>query len=667
MLKPWADILKAAGWPTDCVVLDFETYYKTSVYTLKGSPIVLYLDDPRYEALGLAYLRQRPDGVQAVPEFCRDIDTLLTWLQRQYGPNLEGCTVVAHNAAFDGMILAMKYGIVVPHVVDTLGLARHIDPRQRNDLATMCKRYEIPDKGDTSQFSGLHQDPVRRREPGKMPVLESGMTPEQRAALASYARNDVARGWDLFKLLLPTLSNPTTELRLMAHTLKMFWEPTIGIDAGAGVILAGKMDAKADELVEATGETRKTISGNISFEAALRDILGEDTPMKQGKKGPILALAKADPERKLMLEHPNEKVRRLVEARIGIKSWPLHSKRVRGLMAQADTCNGKLPIGLKYCGAHTGRWSGSEYINPQNMGARSIEPLINAVRGLLVAPPGHVLVVTDAAQIEARGTGWVAGQQDLLDDFERGAAVYCQFAGEVLGRPIRKARKDDPPPIKKYLTEKRGMGKTGVLGCGYGMGAERCLEYARDVYHLDITAAMAESIVRHYRAKYDKIVKFWHDLEAAFTFVTRYPTERKQLAQGLELFNIGNCTVIQLPSGRWLRYAGVRIRQGDRNRESLEMPHTGKPGTRIRMWGGLLTENVVQALSRDIMGEAVLYCEDRGVPVAHHVHDEIISVVPEAQGEHALAVQMEALCARPQWAPDCPLAAEGQIVKKYGK
>jgi len=135
----------------------------------------------------------------------------------------------------------------------------------------------------------------------------------------------------------------------------------------------------------------KIIRSNKLFGEILKDVLpeGESPPIKMGKRGNILALAKTDLGFQKLLEHKDEKVRDLCNARVAAKSWPLHIKRVEKLKAQAKADNGKLRVSLKYAGAHTGRWSGMGGINLQNLGGKGrgkpIHPLIGAVRGLLRA------------------------------------------------------------------------------------------------------------------------------------------------------------------------------------------------------------------------------------------------------------------------------------------
>ncbi|MCX7429391.1 MAG: DNA polymerase [Planctomycetia bacterium] len=677
--------------PADVVVLDMETYFD-STYCMGRSARALstieYVMDPRFEVLGMGRLT-RPAGLAHSPaqaSFWHDAAGDLKWLQSKYGWNLDRCTVVAQNAAYDGLILTKRFGIMPLHVVDILGLARHLDPGQSNSLASLCKRWGLPDKGDTMQFSGYGWDErlgppcvdrnvfTKNKKPKvKVPrvyltgsfgnggtyreIVRKGMDEPMRKALAAYCCNDVEREWDLFQILLPLLSNPTTELRLMRHTLGLFWDPIIEVDFAEGTRLAEAMEAKTVEAAASVGHTpeelRKDTFVDLLVEAGAR------VPMKPGTNGPIPALAKDDDGLALLKEHPNERVRDLVLARAAVKSWPLHSARVRRIMAQARANGGLLPVPLKYCGAHTGRWSGGERINLQNLSSRSVEELINQIRWLLVPPAGHVLAIADASQIEARILAYLAGQWDLVEAFENNAPIYENFAASILGIPVTKKMKE------------RALGKVGVLGCGYGMGPDRCEEYARNTYHVEnMTFELAKRIVDHYRRTNPAICRFWGQVERAFKLTTKYG-ETRHLDRGLRFFREGeDTTTIRLPNNRCLRYAGARVKGSGRD-EQIAYPDTQKPGAWTWTWGGGLVENIVQAVARDVLAEAMLLVEDWGqdigLRIGHHVHDEMIGVVREEHGDRALELEIAALSVRPNWLPGCPLAAEGTVARRYGK
>jgi DNA polymerase len=276
-------------------------------------------------------------------------------------------------------------------------------------------------------------------------------------------------------------------------------------------------------------------------------------------------------------------------------------------------------------------------------------------------------VIADASQIEARGLAWLAGQWDLLEKFEKGEEIYCGFAEKVLGYPVRKPREGGVPAIEaKMKWARNSVGKVGVLGCGYGMGASKAIGYSGGT--LDLTTA--EELVRTYRAANPAVVQLWENLEKAFVYAYRYNQEvclyGLRIAPGASVDSVLDpCDMtITLPSGRILYYQSVRVT--DRWGQPSPEIFNPKEKTWVRIWGGYLTENVVQALSRDLLWGAIARLEEQGDHVALHVHDELILVVPTPEAEDALERAIDALSMPPWWAPDIPLAAEGVVSTRYG-
>ena len=355
-----------------------------------------------------------------------------------------------------------------------------------------------------------------------------------------------------------------------------------------------------------------------------------------------------------------------MEARVAIKSWPNHVSRVKSIMAQATANAGVLCVPLKYHGAHTGRDSGSEGINLQNLSSRG-EELQNAIREMIVAPDGHKLAIVDAAQIEGRGTPWIAGQWDSIERWAKGEDQYSHFASKVVGYTVRKPTKADPPVVAKRLKWARdAIGKVGVLGCGYGMGAEKAVGYAKGAIDLDT----ATKVVETFRREHAKIVQFWRDVEKAFKYTAKYK-RACSMPRGLQFdsYNDGCGVLLTLPNGRDLHYPLVRVIQKMTKygpREQIELySHMEKRWDDT--WGGGLTENIVQAFCRDAFMEAMLRIQDQGWRTAHRVHDELVICVPDDEAETVLAVACKEMAVTPTWAPGLPLGAEGHISQRYCK
>lgn len=684
-IPSWKRVLELCGYPTTVIVVDFESYFDEE-YGMGGKATSLstieYVQDARWEVLGCGFTTMKGTGpdedyvantiFQVGEEM---VSTQLGCLKRKYGENLEGCTVVCQNANFDCMVLSRRYGIHPPFVIDLLGLLRHWESRIKNDLDSASEREDLIEKGDTEQFSGVTfrtrfaKAKTRGKGP-KMPTQRPKATTDQIAALSKYGSNDCYREWELFTIMLPRLSNPQTELRIMQHHLELFTKPTLRCDyVEAERIIEAMQDAIADAIPY--GVEREQISGDNSFEGLMSEALlqaGDDIGkyLKVMKSGMMLAIAKTDPERELLLKHPNDRVRNLMSARVAITSWPTHIKRVERIVRMAKCDGGRVPVPLKYHGAHTGRASGGEKINLQNLGSRGHE-LVNAIRNILVADSDSILVIVDEAQIEARVLAWIAQQADLIADFASGADTYCKFASKVTGFAVRKPKKSGGiPQIEKRMEQARSLGKVGVLGCGYGMGTTRIEEYANGApYFCNIDTATAEKIKVAYREGNPRIVQFWKDIERAFAYTAKY--KKSCVLRNLRFDTHPNAdVVITLPNGRELKYGKVKVVPQERWNDTIEV-WNGMERHWEHTWGGSLTENVVQAVSRDILMDSMLRLEDRGRHTGHHIHDELVLVVPKGEGQAALAEAIEEMSRRPAWAPDCPLAAEGVISERYGK
>jgi DNA polymerase len=277
----------------------------------------------------------------------------------------------------------------------------------------------------------------------------------------------------------------------------------------------------------------------------------------------------------------------------------------------------------------------------------------------------NVLVIVDLAQIEARILAWFAGQEDLLKGFANGKDIYSEFATTLFGHIVRKKCESDSPDAAKIFTIQRSFGKDTILGCGYGMGTTKF--YSRCLANSDLKPAFdngtydfafIEKLIKTYRTKYPLIPKFWTNIEKAFRWVVKYPQEIIKFERFLFTFwNECGIVNVQLPSGRVLKYPHARIRKGD---NSLIWEHG-------HLWGGSITENLDQAVARDILAEAILRMEDAGIPIVLHAHDEIVGLIPKWGSEDVLAAMIENMCTPPSWAIGLPIAAEGKIVKKYEK
>jgi len=406
----------------------------------------------------------------------------------------------------------------------------------------------------------------------------------------------------------------------------------------------------------------------------------EQVPTKMGKKGLIPALAQEDEGLRYLLGHEKEIVRLLAKARVAIKSWPLHIKRVDNILNQAVCSNGKIGAPLSYYAGHLGRWGGTEGINLQNLGGRGrgkpIHPLISQVRQMLKAPDGYIFGIPDYSQIEARILAWFAGQNDLLQTFKEGKSPYSEFATELFQCPVRKPEDTDPEPVRKQLAVQYGFGKDAILGCGYGMGTNKFYARCRENVNLrplfdsgEYDWDFVDKLIKTYRSKYFKIPEFWRKVEKAWKFVTKYPKEVVDLLQPycgpapprLKFWYENNATFIGLPSGRFIRYPYASV-----NKQDDLLYRWG------HLWGGSITENIVQATARDILAEALLRLENAGYNILFHSHDEIICLLSDFTSSKSttelwLQGMINLMSYVPYWAIGLPISVEGKLCERYEK
>ncbi|HUW45786.1 MAG TPA: hypothetical protein VMW50_08320 [Dehalococcoidia bacterium] len=287
------------------------------------------------------------------------------------------------------------------------------------------------------------------------------------------------------------------------------------------------------------------------------------------------------------------------------------------------------------------------------------------------------MIIADSAQIEARALAWLAGQDDLTQGFANNEDIYSTLAAELFKCHIHKPNETDPEPVAKLLKLRRGFGKDAILGAGYGMGADkfysRCLEndalrplFESGQYNLPFI----KYIIDTYRSKYARIPKLWNTVEKCFKWVLKYPD--KVMAYGsdfvsegwvaktlLTFWNEDGTAIIQLPSGRCLRYRHARLKR-TLNRSEIRW-HYGA------LWGGSLVENIIQAIARDLLGWWILEIEKQGIPIVLHVHDEVVCIVPDKDILLTSMIVEQIMKSVPEWAAGLPVDVEIATGKKYEK
>lgn len=604
------------------ITIDFETYYSKE-FSLSKMTTEAYIRDPRFEVIGFAYKvdDQEPVWVTSYHDM-RDVLRCL---------DIENSYMLAHNTAFDGAILAWHFGIRPKYYLDTLSMARPITGHTvGGSLAKLAKKFALGEKG-TEVVNAL----------GK---ARADFTPEELAAYGEYCKNDVEICWNLYHILKQW--NPPKELFIQDLMLRMFIDPVLELSTEELHSHLSNVQNKKAKLMERIDQSigRDALMSNPKFAEVLAK-LGVEPPTKvslrTGKE--TFAFGKTDPEFKTLLEHSDPRVQAVVSARFGVKST-LEETRTESFIGIAQ--RGTLPIMLNYWGAHTGRASGGDKMNLQNL------PRGGALRRAIKAPKGHKVIACDSSQIEARIVAMLGCEEKLLTAFSQGEDIYSQFASDVYGRTITKENKVE-----------RFVGKTCILGLGYGMGHEKfrqTLKQGMGGMSLDISEDEAKRIVRLYRNKFSQIENLW---SLASSCLTRMAQGFTSQFVGLECDSDG----VYLPNKTMIRYVNLH-KEGD------QYLYDGRYGP-VKIYGGKFVENVTQALAKIVVFDQMARIEQvlrpMDTPRQRHrivltVHDEVVCVVPEDKAEWALSMMEEQMKRSPSWAPQLPISCEGGIGDSYG-
>ena len=388
---------------------------------------------------------------------------------------------------------------------------------------------------------------------------------------------------------------------------------------------------------------KEDLMSNPKFAELLKS-LGVEPPMKEspatGKQ--TFAFAKSDEAFKALAEHEDPQVQALVAARLGTKST-LEETRTQRFIDIAK--RGTLPVPVRYYAAHTGRWGGDDKINLQNLPSRGVNG--KKLKRSIIAPEGYALIDADSAQIEARVLAWLAEQDDLTAAFAAGEDVYVKMASRIYGVAESDVTKDQ-----------RFVGKTTILGAGYGMGAIKFQAQLKN-FGFDMDIAEARRVINIYREANWKINKLWRDAQQAL--VELHSSRKISLGCGSVLELVPEETAIRLPSGLLLRYDDLKF---DTTERGVEFHYKTRRG-RNRIYGGKVIENVCQAIARCIIGEQMLKIAKKH-RVVLTVHDSVVCCVRDDEVEEAQAYVEDCMRWIPDWAEGLPINCESGVGKSYG-
>ena len=626
-----------------------------------------YIRDSRFKAWGLSW---KEVGTDTRPVWVRR-SGIQQWAD---GIDWSRTALLCQNTQFDGSILAWHYGVQPCFMFDTLSMGRALRGVEvGNSLKTLAETYGLPPKGDGLSPSENILD--------ELPF-------EVERTLADYCKHDT---WLCEQIFLHMIEGyPTKELKLIDITLKMYTRPLLRLDKE---MLAQAIDEERDtreSLLKRLGVEEASLASNPQF-AQILEALGVEAPMKVSKTTgeKTFALAKNDALFQALLNHANEDVALLCEARLKVKST---LQRTRAQRFLDIATRGNLPVPLSYYGAATGRWTAAKgsAINMQNLKRGSF------LRKAIMAPEDHVIVAGDLSQIEPRVLAWLADYTALLDIFKAGGDPYAQFGAQMFQIP---GMTKDSHPVE------RQSAKSALLGAGYQLGwasfaaqlltgflgaapvrytkddakklgvtgdaaniflswsgnieAMEAIPHTCTAQELAIHCLAAKAIIDRYRAASTPVVAFWNLLGELISH---------SLYKGREFRH--KCLIfrkeeIVLPSGMSLRYPDLQPEEDARGRVQWTYADGRDGKKRTKLYAGKICNNVVQGTARCVMTDGMLRIARR-YPIVGTVHDEVLVVAPKDEGESAKNWVLAQMTIEPAYLPGIPLAADGGYHERYG-
>ena len=596
------------------VTLDFETYYDKDC-NLRKLTTTEYVAYPSFKVWGVGIkINNKKTKWYGEKKAALALEKI-KW---------QDVSLVCHNTRFDAYILSQIFGHRPRYYYDTMSMSRAVFPDESASLAELSIRL-------------FPEDPSLRK--GEDLVQAKGietLDKEMDTIIGNYCIQDV----ELTKLCFDELmlNFPISERDLINMTIRMFVEPTLKVDTIKLKKHRTKEKNKANRLIKNSGIERETLASNLQFTKLLKEmdvVVPTKISPRTGKEIPALGVN--DPGYQQMVRtYPEHK--KLWKARQATKSRIEETRATRILNATHP--NGTISVPLTYYAAHTGRFGGSDKLNMQNM------PRGSVLRECLIAPESHYIYVADLSNIEARMLAWLSGQIDLLKQFELGEDIYSNFASRIYNETVNK---NEHP-------ERRFVGKTAILGLGFGMGARK-FESTLKSKNITLEPGEAQKVVATYRASYPHIVNYWKVAESLLNSCmssTAMGNRSGPIYVGYKRLVLPNTLSIRYKDLHFSQKEGWRYR---------------KRKNWVNIYGGSITENIVQALSRIIITDAMLEIE-RKFPeyrIVLTVHDEIVVIAKDNEPGTVLNNIIDTMCQSPEWCESLPLAAEGGYAQSYSK
>lgn len=694
------------------ITLDFETYYsKKEKYSLsaRGMTYEKYIRNPSFEIIGLAVKVDDRDTTWLAPH---EIEDWIKHIEVAYG--WDNVRVVAHNGRFDMAIMGWIYNVYPKQIADTMLMSRACQLWDGHSLDNVTKQLREKYSWGMQRFDSgqswcgkllSRQDFEMSYNKGTEVHDADGkhlmdFSDEEYDAYAEYAMTDVDLTWSAYKWFMNERKFPEKEIDVMTLTIEMFTYPVIELHHPVLLEVEKTVNGKRQALLDKVGATVEDLRSDAKFADMLRE-LGVEPPTKTNAKGETkYAFAKKDLRFLKLLEHEDQNVVELVEARLGNKSSQAVT-RVKSLLEMSD--RGLLPIPLEYYAAHTGRWGGSDGVNLQNFNRNQLvdkstpsgtkvfyadkadvvvevlednkvrlaragvvendEELLHVMglRDALKAPKGKKLVVYDLSQVELRANAWEWGEQWVLDTLVQGKDIYKVTAASTYGIPYEEVNKSQ-----------RFVGKSQQLGLGYGAGVNG-LKVVMGKRSEEFTDEELQGFVNAYRAAASNIVRGWKQCKSALgAMVSNVQIE---FCKDNILYTDGHR--IALPNGLHLTYRDIHTRPGDMGNEFWfwgKNKQTKKPDWE-KTFPGKCDENITQSLCRIIMADIMVAIrqdfDKRGwsrddAHLCLTVHDEVIVCCKDELAEDVSEIMQYQMKKSRTWYSDLPLDCAGDIAQRYG-
>lgn len=651
--------------------IDLETY---SDVNLKKAGLYRYVQSPAFEILLFAYSL---DGAPTqVVDMAQGEKIPLEVVHALTDPQ---CLKHAYNAAFEWYCLSKYMGVQLP-------------PSQWRDtmLHGLYAGYTAG-LDATGRALGIPED-KQKLATGKALIryfcVPCKPTKSNGGRTRNYPHHDPEK-WELFKTYngQDVVAEMEIERRLSVFPVPDFvqkqWETDLLINARG---VAVDMD-----FCEGALELGETIRAQLTDEAVQLSGLQNPNSVKQlarwlsAETGDDITSIRKETIKELLGRDNADHVQRMLEIRQELGKTS--TKKYDAI--EAAVCDdGRVRGLLQFYGANrTGRWAG-RLVQVQNLPRTYTEPLEFArelvkgrkldalrtvygspndtlsqlIRTAFVAAPGNVLIDADFSAIEARVISWLADEEWRLEVFRTHGKIYEASASQMFGVPLERIKKGNP----EYSLRQRG--KVAELALGYQGGVPAMRQMDTGKLLADLPDEEIKDIVDKWRNTNPKIRNLWYSFnDAAIRVIQNGGSLRVRcctFARECDCIRGTTCMTVSLPSGRKLYYVEPSVgenRWGGPSITYMGMNDKNKWG-RIETYGGKLVENVVQAIARDCLAQAIEHLEAAGLPVVFHIHDEVVIDTAAFDTNDAMLDKVVKIMSTPiPWAEGLPLGADGWV------